>query len=232
MGSRIVIGIAAAFALLGCAKAPQDSAPAAVDPAQIAAEDLIWPAERTPPMSWAERPEAAEWTMATKTALATHGRALLFTVPADIDLWCPAYPDLSYAERGLFWTGILSRLTKHESTYRPDAVGGGGQWYGLTQILPQTARYRNCKVGSGAALKDGAANLSCAVRIAAITVPRDGVVSEGFRGLAADWGPFHSESKRSDMRNWMLAQPYCQTPSAEPAAQSTRRSFIARMLGR
>jgi hypothetical protein len=35
------------------------------------------------------------------------------------------------------------------------------------------------------------------------TVPRDGVVSRGMRGVAADWGPFHSSRKREDMRQWL-----------------------------
>ena len=74
------------------------------------------------------------------------------------------------------------------------------------QIAPGTARWRNCAVGTGQALLDGVANLRCGVRIMAITVPRDGVVAEGMRGVAADWGPFHSRRKREDMRNWVRSQ--------------------------
>ena len=48
-----------------------------------------------------------------------------------------------------------------------------------------------------------------ALRIMAVTVPRDGVVSAGMRGVAADWGPFHSRTKRTDMMKWTRAQPYC-----------------------
>ena len=87
----------------------------------------------------------------------------------------------------------MSALAKHESTYRPWAVGGGGRWYGLLQILPATARGYKCNARTGQSLKDGAANLSCAVRIMAHTVPRDGVI-HGYRGrkgqgVTADWGP-------------------------------------------
>ena len=46
----------------------------------------------------------------------------------------------------------------------------------------------------------------------AITVPRDNVVSEGMRGVAADWGPFHSSRKREDMRSWVRDQSYCAAP--------------------
>lgn len=160
-------------------------------------------------MRWDHAPEADIWTATTWTALGDHGQALVNTMPADIATWCPAYPQANEAGRKAFWTGLLSTLAKHESTWNPRAVGGGGLWYGLVQIAPATARDYGCAAGSGEALKDGAANLSCAVRIMNVTVPRDGVVSQGMRGVAADWGPFHNASKRDDMINWMRAQPYC-----------------------
>ncbi|MEX0311682.1 MAG: lytic transglycosylase, partial [Tateyamaria sp.] len=89
-------------------------------------------------------------------------------------------------------------------------VGGGGKWYGLLQILPATARGYGCAAGTGAALKNGAANLSCAVRIMAVTVPRDGVIyGRGGKGVAADWGPMRSAAKRADMAGWLRKQRYC-----------------------
>lgn len=149
------------------------------------------------------------WTRAALAALKDHGRPLESMVPRDIADWCPAYPDASPAARRAFWVGFLSALVKHESTYRAPAVGGGGKWYGLTQILPSTARLYGCRARSGAALKHGPDNLSCAIRIMARTVPRDGVVSRGMRGVAADWGPLHSRSKRTDMMAWTKRQTYC-----------------------
>lgn len=149
------------------------------------------------------------WTRAALAALKDHGRPLESMVPRDIADWCPAYPDASPAARRAFWVGFLSALVKHESTYRAHAVGGGGKWYGLTQILPSTARLYGCRARSGAALKHGPDNLSCAIRIMARTVPRDGVVSRGMRGVAADWGPLHSRSKRTDMMAWTKRQTYC-----------------------
>ena len=153
------------------------------------------------------------WTRAALSALKEHGKPLVDLVPADIDKWCPKYPTASDAERRAFWVGFLSALAKHESTYKPWAVGGGGLWYGLLQILPSTARGYKCNVGTGAALKNGAANLSCAVRIMAHTVPRDGVI-HGYKkrkgqGVTADWGPMHSAPKRRDMANWLKRQNYC-----------------------
>lgn len=170
---------------------------------QARAETMI-PAAR-----WDHRGEAARWSLAAIRALSTHASVLPQRVPRDIADWCPAYSSADVAQRKQFWVGLVSTLAKHESTYRPDAVGGGGKWYGLLQILPATARGYGCKATSGEALKSGADNLSCGLRIMAHTVPRDGVISEGMRGVAADWGPFHSRTKREDMMAWTRAQPFC-----------------------
>lgn len=163
--------------------------------------------------AWDHRPEADAWTEAALQALDGHGAPLLFTVPNDIEAYCPAYPEASLAERKAFWVNMLSALAKHESTWKPRASGGGGRWHGLLQISPGTARGYGCKARSADALKDGEANLACAIRIMAVTVPRDRVISRGMRGIAADWGPFHQARKRQDMQAWTRAQPVCRTPT-------------------
>jgi len=162
-----------------------------------------------PAMGWDHRPEAAEWTQATMQALATHGAALPRTEPADIAAFCPGYARAGEAERRAFWAGLFSALARYESTWNPAAVGGGGRWFGLVQIAPATARGHGCRATDAAALTDGAANLSCAVRIAARTVPRDGVVAAGGRGVAADWGPLRNAARRADIAGWTAAQDYC-----------------------
>lgn len=162
-------------------------------------------------MRWDHRPEAENWTNASLKALQSHGAALPEIVPADIEAFCPGYETASLEDRQLFWTGLLSALAKHESTWRPDAAGGGGRWIGLLQIAPGTARAYGCNAQDVSALKNGAANLSCAIRIMARTVQRDGVVgASGRGGIAADWGPFTKASKREEMATWTRSQPYCQ----------------------
>jgi len=143
-------------------------------------------------------------------AMGAQGAPLTALVPGDIKTWCPGYRRAPLQDRQAFWVGLLSTLAKYESTWNPQAVGGRSQWFGLVQIAPATARYFGCAVGSGAALKDGSANLSCAIRILAKTVPRDGVVAAGGKGAAADWAPFHNAAKRADMAAWTRAQSYCQ----------------------
>lgn len=180
-----------------------------------------------PRLRWDDHPRGARWTSAVMSALRGHGAPLLDVVPRDIQAWCPGYPSADRAQRAAFWAGLVSTLAWHESTHRPRAVGGGGRWFGLVQIAPGTARWRNCEVRTGQALLDGPANLRCGIRIMAITVPRDGVVAEGMRGVAADWGPFHSRRKREDMRNWVRGQDYCQAmtrPAMRPEGLSAGRA--------
>ncbi|MBV0911721.1 transglycosylase SLT domain-containing protein [Anianabacter salinae] len=164
---------------------------------------------KPPVMRWDFRPDAAIWTTATLGALSTHGEALPGMIPADITEWCPDYANRSASDRAAFWAGLMSALAKHESTWRPEAVGGGGRWFGLVQIDPRTARAYGCAAQSGEALKDPQANLSCGVRIAAAQVSRRGTVSTGMR----DWGPFHSAEKRAEMSAWTRAQDYCSVKS-------------------
>ncbi len=165
-----------------------------------------------PRTRWQHMNGHALWTRAALAALKDHGRPLVEMVPRDIADWCPAYPANDDDRRRAFWVGYMSALAKHESTYKPWAVGGGGKWYGLLQILPATARGYDCRAGTGEALKSGAANLSCAVRIMTHTVRRDGVIhgrDVRWRGVAADWGPMRSNSKRRDMAGWLKRQTYC-----------------------
>lgn len=133
------------------------------------------------------------------------------TVPEDIDYYCPAYATAPTEDREAFWVGLFSALAFHESTWNPKAVGGGGLWYGLVQIDPRSADWFGCDATSGNALKDGAANLSCGIRIAARQVPKRGTVSRGMR----DWGPFHYSDKRAEMASFTREQSYC-TPQPEP----------------
>jgi hypothetical protein len=198
------------FALIGFAPGaiagPVESSlrPVARDTAAVAAHLAAIPEAR-----WDRLPDGERWSRGVLTALRSHASDLPEFVPEDIDAWCPAYASGTRAEREAFWVGLVSSLAYHESTHRPQAVGGGGRWIGLTQIYPPTAQHFGCRARSAGALKDPVANLSCAMRIMANTVTRDGVVAAGKRGVAADWGPFHSTRKREDMRDWVRSQPYC-----------------------
>lgn len=158
---------------------------------------------------WNKKAEGTAWTRAAIAALDTHGNALVRMVPGDIETYCPAYKGADPTIRKRFWVTFLSALAKHESTWRADASGGGGQWHGLLQISPATARGYGCRAQTPGELKEGGKNLSCAVRIMSVTVPRDGVISAGMRGVAADWGPFHQAAKRADIQAATRSYPGC-----------------------
>ncbi|MFP5508683.1 MAG: transglycosylase SLT domain-containing protein [Alphaproteobacteria bacterium] len=173
--------------------------------------------EALPRMAWGRKPGTALWTRAALSALQGHAAPLAQTVPGDIAAWCPAYPSADLAQRRAFWVGLASTLARHESGHRASAVGGGGLYHGLLQILPATAAGYGCAARSGTALQDGAANLSCGLRIMARTVARDGVIavqSGRWRGVAADWGPIRSADKRAQMQTWLKDQSYCRPLSA------------------
>ncbi len=165
-----------------------------------------------PRARWEHRRDGELWTRVALAAVETHGAALLDVVPTDIADWCPAYPENDADQRAAFWTGLLSTLSRYESTWNPRAVGGGGRWFGLMQIYPPTAEFRDCRVQTGAGLQDGPDNLNCAVRIMAITVPRDNAISvkdSRWRGVAADWGPIRNDWMRRDMQRYTRRQVYC-----------------------
>ena len=163
-----------------------------------------------PPMQWDHHPEGAEWTESTLVAVSTKDPQLSERVPADIATWCPGYTEATVEERRAFWTGLLSAVAKYESTWNENASGGGGRWIGLMQISPRSAANYGCDATSVGALKDGEANLECAVEIMSTQVAKDGLVAGGGnRGIGRDWAPLRSSEKRAAMAAWTRAQPYC-----------------------
>ena len=166
-----------------------------------------------PVTQWDHRPEARDWTLSTMGAIGSHARPLIETPLADIQTFCPGYATATDMERKAFWVGLFSGLARYESTWNPRAAGAGGRYRGLLQIFPQTARYRGCAIDTAGDLYDGAKNLSCAVRIAAAAVERDGVVAGSpgnWGGVAADWPPLRDATKRARIAEFTRAQSYCQ----------------------
>jgi hypothetical protein len=152
--TRIILGgIVALLPVMGAAQSvsPEEAAlrPLArpvieADPAILAAiNPELRPEARNeflPRTRWETLPGGPLWTRAAMSALAAHGAGIEEVVPRDIETWCPAYEDNPPELRRAFWVGMMSALAKHESTYRPTAVGGGNLWFGLLQIYPDTAR--------------------------------------------------------------------------------------------
>lgn len=202
---------ALSFLLMLIASLPQ----AATAFEAVAARPDVRPAPRdndVPRARWEHRRDGALWTRVVLAAVETHGRDLLTTVPKDIHEWCPAYAENDLEQRAAFWAGFVSTLARYESTFNPRAVGGNGRWFGLMQIYPPTAEFRDCRVQTGEGLRRGSDNLNCAIRIMNITVPRDQAISvkdTRWRGVAADWGPMRTDWMRRDMQRYTKRQVYC-----------------------
>lgn len=177
----------------------------------VAAENQLQTPSFASAASWDGQPQAAEWTRATLAALQSDGATLVSSVPDDIGDYCPAYARSAPTQRRAFWVGFLSKVAELESGGNPEATGGGGRFLGLMQISRATAEANGC--ATGAALLDGSANLSCAVRILAGHVARDGAVlgnqSRGWMGAARDWLPLRKASVQADLAAWTARQSYC-----------------------
>ena len=164
-----------------------------------------------PAMRWDAAPHGADWTKEALVLVADHDGELTNRVPADIEVYCPGYATATKDARRAFWVGLLSATAKYESGFNPAAVGGRGRYVGLMQISLPTARTYACDATSAAGLKDGAANLSCALDIVAPHVAADAMVAgTGNRGIARDWGPWQSGKNRAAIASWTRVQTYCQ----------------------
>lgn len=175
--------------LAACSAAPADTGP------EVAAR-------------WNHVPEAAAWNTALMQALTTQGAPMLSTLPADADTFCPGYDRATPTQRAAFYVAFLSGLARYESGWNPRAAGAGGRYRGLMQISPATARHHGCDLPAEG-LYDGAANLTCAVRIASAAVLRDGVIASGRRGMAADWPPLRDAARRAEVAAFTRALPQC-----------------------
>lgn len=193
------LGLCAFLALSACVHVPLPLPNFGAEPAAL-------PATR-----WDHRPEAADWTRSSLAAVASHDSVLAARVPDDIGSWCPGYAKNDLPDRRAFWVGLISAVAKYESSWNPTASGGKGRYIGLMQISPKSAKNYGCSATSSAGLKDGAANLECAVEMVAHHVARDGLVAgKGNRGIGRDWMPLRKSSKRGEMAAWTAAQSYCQ----------------------
>ncbi|MEO6300118.1 MAG: transglycosylase SLT domain-containing protein, partial [Paracoccaceae bacterium] len=163
-----------------------------------------------PAMRWDAKAGAAAWTATAMAAVAKHDGELAGRVPRDVAAFCPDYAKGSLQDRRAFWVGLMSATAKHESGFNAKASGGGGRYVGLMQISPATARTARCGADSTVELKDGAANLECAVKVMAPHVAADGVVAgKGGAGVGRDWGPFSNPTLRRDIAAWTSVQDYC-----------------------
>jgi len=168
-------------------------------------------ANELPAMRWDSAAKAAEWTAVALAQVADHDAELTDLIPKDIDVYCPGYAQASLQDRRAFWVSIISATAKYESGFNAKVLGLNGRYVGLMQISLATARHSGCEAKTTASLKDGTANLSCAIKIIAPRVAADGMVAgDGNKGIARDWGPWAKARTRATIAKWTRAQEYCQ----------------------
>ena len=130
---RAALSLAALALVAACSTTPSGPTDAQVEAQEMALAQV-------PPMRWGERNGSDEWTRATMEALDREGVTMLSSVPHDIAEFCPNYRQLAPTGRKAFWAGLLSAVARHESTFNPQAAGGGGKWIGLMQIAGADAQ--------------------------------------------------------------------------------------------
>lgn len=177
-------------------------------------------------MAWDVRIEGRTWTSTTMGAIDTLAPALLTTLPADIDAFCPGYRTASPANRRAFYTSMLAELARYESNFEPttrfqeptikDRAGRPVVSRGLLQISQESANGYGCGITSEAQLHDATVNLQCGVRILGKWVVQDqliaGFSAGAWRGASRYWSPFRDRAKLADMQSALNALPYCRRP--------------------
>lgn len=178
-----------------------------------------------PAAAWEARPEGRAWTMTAHQSIDTLAPHLVALVPTDIDAFCPGYRATNAAGRRAFYVSLLAELSRYESNFDPsvrytesfsDNAGRRVVSRGLLQLSQESANGYGCATTNAEQLHDPHTNISCAVRILARWVERDGVIagySNGaWRGASRYWSPFRDRNKLVDLQAALNAQPFCARP--------------------
>lgn len=151
-----------------------------------------------------------EWTSHVMAELDRLGPDLLDVIPADRSLFCPKYSSLSYSQRKLFWTHMISSMARFESNFKTetsykedfnDSRGNPVISRGLLQLSIESGNAYGCNFKTASDLHDPYQNLSCGIRILNRWVGRDGriagKVSSQWRGGARYWSVLREGDKTS-----------------------------------
>lgn len=165
-----------------------------------------------------------EWSDYVYLKLDTLGSDLLDVIPADRTTFCPKYSSLSYNQRKLYWTFMLSAMAKFESGFNTnskytesfnDSNGNPVVSRGLLQISIESGNGYGCALKTAQDLHDPLQNLACGIRILNRWVYRDariaGNVSGTWRGGARYWAVLREGNKTSyqSILKWSKALSIC-----------------------
>ena len=169
--------------------------------------------------AWDSRSEGRSWSQMTRLAIDTDGAALLAATPADIEVFCPNYANLTPQAKREVWVVLVAQIAQIESALDPMAVKnppGPGQAQarrGLMQISVDTAqRYRCANVGP-MQLNDPQTSLGCGVKILAATSGADKIVTGytqgGWKGAARYWVDLRRPENVADLQAATNGQTFC-----------------------
>lgn len=164
--------------------------------------------------------DGAAWSQHVFDVLPTLAPNLLAKTPADIANFCPAYGDLSAADKRNFWVYLLSGMTELESnhdtsvTYTENFYDNHGRRVvsrGLLQISIESGNAYGCAFQTESELHDPVRNLDCGLRILNKWIGADGRISgksSSWLGGARYWAVLRTP-KVSQIQGWTKALRMC-----------------------
>ena len=154
--------------------------------------------------------QGKNWTEHVQRELAINGKNLLDVIPADQNLFCPNYSNLSEQQRKAYWVFLISSMVRFESNFDPkmsftegfdDSQGRPVISRGLLQLSIESGNAYGCQFKSSQDLHDPLKNLSCGVRILDRWLDRDGriggKINGKWRGGARYWSVLREGDKTS-----------------------------------
>lgn len=180
------------------------------------------------PWQW----QNANYQQSAEATLLEEGVSLIFSEPADIAEYCPAWSQLNGYERLSFWADLLAAMAVHESRHNPqarhverfnDRFGEPVVSRGLLQLSQESANGYGCGIRQAEQLHNPAENIRCAVRILSRWVAEDGVISayvsdgankpvKPWRGGARYWSVLRANRKTADIKKNLQASARCRLP--------------------
>ncbi len=150
------------------------------------------------------------WTEFVNRELDLNGQNLLDVIPADRNLFCANYSNLSEQQRKAYWVFLISSMVRFESNFNPsasytegfdDAQGNAVVSRGLLQLSIESGNSYGCQFKSAQEVHDPLKNLSCGVKILNRWLGRDGriagKVDSKWRGGARYWSVLREGDKTS-----------------------------------
>ncbi len=180
----------------------------------------------------------ARYQQSAEATLLNEGVPLIFSEPADIAEYCPAWPRLNGYERLSFWADLLAAMAVHESRHNPqarhverfnDRFGKPVVSRGLLQLSQESANGYGCGIRQAEQLHNPDENIRCAVRILSRWVAEDGVISayvsdgtkkpvKPWRGGARYWSVLRANRKTADIQQNLRDSARCRLPTQHSAA--------------